>query len=141
MTVKNLLVGKSNQTKSSRQEKIERELNIDYWYPPTDYDKAYRNKQRLIGLSGDWEKQIILITHDQISFGRISQMQIKFSDRSVSRQHASLLRTSKGVYIRDEGSSLGTYVNGLKINSVQKLINKDIIQIGKNNYFEFRDRK
>jgi pSer/pThr/pTyr-binding forkhead associated (FHA) protein len=61
-------------------------------------------------------------------------------ERSVSRTHATLLRTRRGVYIRDENSLLGTYVNDRRIRGPVRLRQGDLIRIGVYQVFEYRER-
>lgn len=135
----NLHSNKSDQSKPSGVGKNNSSYD-NLWRPPLNFDRAYRKRERLIGLSGDWIKQIIIISQNQLSLGRSSQMQIRFNDRSVSRQHASLVRTRDGVIIKDERSTFGIFVNGVRIKNACKLDNGDVIQIGENTFLEFRDK-
>ncbi len=56
--------------------------------------------------------QEIPIDRDRISFGRGSDATIRFDDNSLSRLHATLYRDGDRIWIVDENSSNGTYVNG-----------------------------
>jgi len=108
--------------------------------PIHDIDWKYRSQQRLIGVAGEWQNRIILIKHQRLTLGRNQQMQVPFSDRSVSRYHSTLFRTNQGVFIQDNGSSLGTIVNGQVVQGVRKLRHKDQIQIGRHDILEYRER-
>jgi len=94
----------------------------------------------LFGRSGDWSNQTIAVSQNELTIGRSSQNQLQISESSVSRQHATIIRTRKGIYIRDENSSLGTYLNGRRIVGPTKLKHGDVIQIGHYQIFEFRER-
>jgi len=52
------------------------------------------------------------------------------SESTVSRRHATLTRTGNEVLLRDEGSSNGTFVNGVKIASDTALRPGDQVQFG-----------
>ena len=52
------------------------------------------------------------------------------SESTVSRRHATLARNGSTVSVRDEGSSNGTYVNGVKIASETDLKPGDQVQLG-----------
>jgi hypothetical protein len=52
------------------------------------------------------------------------------AESTVSRRHATLLRTGVSISIKDEGSSNGTYVNGVKISSETELKPGDQVQFG-----------
>jgi serine/threonine protein kinase len=103
-------------------------------------DKKHKRHQRLIGVQGEWQFQVILITGEQLTLGRHGRNSVCFSDRSISRFHALLYQTRQGVFIRDEGSSFGTIVNDQRIDGWVKLDHGDRIQLGYNNILEYRER-
>lgn len=70
-----------------------------------------------------------------VTVGRSPESNIFLDDVTVSRQHAEVFRrehqqSGKGFRIRDAGSLNGTYVNRVRVDSVD-LRNGDEIQIGK----------
>ena len=66
---------------------------------------------------------------------------LQLRDRSVSRVHATLISTRQGVFIRDENSSVGTYINGKRISTRPvQLHHGDKIQLGYGQVFEYRER-
>jgi hypothetical protein len=97
-------------------------------------------RPHLLGRRGDLARQGIPILEGNLTIGRGAQSQIRLGDRSVSRIHACIIRTRRGTYVRDEKSSLGTFVNGRRITGPTKLKHGDIIQIGYSNEFEYRER-
>jgi hypothetical protein len=62
--------------------------------------------------------------------GRSQKSDIFLDDVTVSREHAEISRGQRGYRIRDAGSLNGTYVNRVRVDSVD-LRNGDEIQIGK----------
>jgi len=121
--------------------------NIRLPSPPKipQFGSGVRSKEALtgpylLGRTGDWAQQIIPITKSGLTLGRSAQNRLRLSEGSVSRIHASLIVTRKGVYIRDENSSLGTYVNGERIAGPTRLKHGDVIRIGYYQIFEFRER-
>jgi serine/threonine protein kinase len=92
--------------------------------------------------SGEWPGQAFGIPRNGIIIGRGSQAQLRLQDASVSRKHATIIRTRRGIYIRDERSSLGTFVNNQRIPSDTpvQLRSGDVIRIGYYQFFEFRDK-
>ncbi len=74
------------------------------------------------------------IGDELVSVGRSPESKIFLDDVTVSRQHAEIFRrerqVGKGFRIRDAGSLNGTYVNRVRVDSVD-LRNGDEIQIGK----------
>jgi hypothetical protein len=65
-----------------------------------------------------------------VTVGRSPDRDIFIDDVTVSREHAEILRNEKGYRIKDSGSLNGTYVNRVRVDSVD-LRNGDEIQIGK----------
>ena len=74
------------------------------------------------------------IGNDLVTVGRSPESNIFLDDVTVSRQHAEVFKreqkVGKGFRIRDAGSLNGTYVNRVRVDSVD-LRNGDEIQIGK----------
>lgn len=65
-----------------------------------------------------------------VTVGRGQDSSIFLDDVTVSRRHAEILRGDRGFLIRDAGSLNGTYVNRVRVDSVD-LRNGDEIQVGK----------
>ncbi|CAA9430244.1 MAG: FHA-domain-containing protein [uncultured Rubrobacteraceae bacterium] len=74
------------------------------------------------------------IGDERVTVGRSPQSDIFLDDVTVSREHAEVFKRDqpgeKGFRIRDAGSLNGTYVNRVRVDSVD-LRNGDEIQIGK----------
>jgi pSer/pThr/pTyr-binding forkhead associated (FHA) protein len=66
----------------------------------------------------------------KLLIGRASTCDIVFSDRTVSRQHATVWEEYGAVYVRDMGSANGTYVNGARAEGMVRLNPGDELQIG-----------
>lgn len=92
----------------------------------------------LFGLAGEFAGRPILLPIGTLTIGRGTMNQLRLTERSVSRQHAIVQRTRRGVYVRDVGSSLGTFVNGQRIAGPTLLREGDRIRIGHGQEFEFR---
>ncbi len=86
---------------------------------------------RLRGISGDvkgkvWESDAILRA------GRLGTLEIVLDDSSVSRRHAELRLVDATWWVRDQDSTNGTYVNGVRLgNGERQLHSRDIVQFGK----------
>lgn len=136
--------------RGSRSELTETKLKTTHREPPKSYPTPVKAQPPkcplpskdpyLIGRTGEWNGQIIQITRQGLTIGRSSHNQLRFQDRSVSRTHAYILRTRRAVYIRDENSSLGTYVNDQRITGPVRLRHGDIIQLGYYQVFEYLGR-
>ncbi|VTR97677.1 HD domain-containing phosphohydrolase [Tuwongella immobilis] len=86
---------------------------------------------RLRGISGDlkgkvWEADGLLRA------GRLSTLEIVLDDNSVSRKHAEIAFVADTWCVRDLNSTNGTYINGIRIGSEERVVNaRDIVQFGK----------
>lgn len=88
--------------------------------------------------SGQFAGQNLAIPLGETILGRGSQCHIKLAESTVSRRHATIIHTKRGVYIRDDSSTLGTFVNGQCINGPVPLRDRDVVQIGYQQVFEYR---
>lgn len=85
---------------------------------------------RLVGARGAYGGTVFEISGAEVSIGReIGNTILLSNDNTVSRRHARILRQGDGWVIRDEGSSNGTWVNGVRVTE-QPLRPGDEIQIG-----------
>ncbi len=66
----------------------------------------------------------------ELKIGRSPENDIIMDDNSVSRQHASILIDGANYSVRDNGSSNGTYINGIRINGIATLNRSDILKVG-----------
>lgn len=71
-----------------------------------------------------------LLATDTSTVGRHPDSDIFLDDISVSRRHATFLRTARGTVVRDSGSLNGTYVNRQLVDE-SLLQHGDEVQIGK----------
>ena len=73
----------------------------------------------------------IPVEADKLTFGRGSEAVYRFEDDGLSRLHATLYRDGEYVWIVDENSTNGTFVNGEKVGSSgTPLSGGDSIRIG-----------
>lgn len=82
-----------------------------------------------------------LLTKSSTIIGRIIESNIFIEDRSLSKRHASLLKTENGVAILDHKSTNGTELNGKLINPNTAVVlkNNDHIKCG-NLIFKYLDK-
>lgn len=88
---------------------------------------------KIIILSEQLRGQSYVLTNEQYAIGRTEDCDICVPDPTISGHHATLVRLEEGEYAaRDEGSTNGTRVNGVKLEpgELQKLSNTDILQVG-----------
>ncbi len=65
----------------------------------------------------------------RLTLGRASDCQLVFSDDTVSRRHAELRLEDGRWYLRDVGSSNGTWVNGRRVHDAE-VVAGDEIRLG-----------
>jgi len=71
-----------------------------------------------------------LITAEGASIGRSAGSAIFLDDVTVSRTHATVVKSGKDFVLKDSGSLNGTYINNISI-SEHTLVSGDEFQIGK----------
>src|SRR3954453_23132520 len=75
--------------------------------------------------------QKIAIDHERTSFGRGSEADQRFDDGGLSRLHATVYRDGDRIWVTDENSTNGTFVNGQPVSGAgTPLRNGDSIKIG-----------
>ncbi len=94
----------------------------------------------LYGCSGEMNGKVMPITRNRLMIGRASSSDLRLREKSVSRTHAQIFVTSSGIYIQDDKSTAGTYINGKKIQPRLNVLLRDgdIIETGIEQRFEFR---
>jgi pSer/pThr/pTyr-binding forkhead associated (FHA) protein/NADPH-dependent 2,4-dienoyl-CoA reductase/sulfur reductase-like enzyme len=83
----------------------------------------------LVGYLQLGEQQIDLRTSG-LSIGRGKQTDVMLDDPTVSYQHAQIVCQGDVPYLRDLGSSNGTYVNGELVSVPHRLQSGDVIKLG-----------
>jgi pSer/pThr/pTyr-binding forkhead associated (FHA) protein len=80
--------------------------------------------------STDEGSQEIALTGEKMSFGRGSEADYRFEDDGLSRLHSTIYRDGDRVWIVDENSTNGSFVNGEKVSgSGMPLTNGDVVKI------------
>lgn len=81
----------------------------------------------------------IAIEGERTSFGRGSEADHNFDDEGLSRLHATVYRDGQNIWIVDENSTNGTFVNGAEVNpGGTPLENGDSVRIGHQTNFNVR---
>ena len=68
---------------------------------------------------------------ERTTIGRSPDCDIFLDDVTVSRKHAVLVQRDDGLFIEDEGSLNGTFLNRRRIEEPARLENGDELQVGK----------
>jgi serine/threonine protein kinase len=110
--------------------------------PPKDNQLEKIHGPHLFGRSGEFAGRVILLSLPSVSLGRGKGNQLCLQEKSVSRTHATVVKTRRGVYIRDEQSSLGTFLNGKRIPAgvPVPLRDGDVIRVGYGQELEFKEK-
>ena len=75
------------------------------------------------------DRRTIMLDHYPFTVGRKADRDLVMADPRVSREHARFARETDGVYVLDQGSRHGTFVNGVRVER-QKLARNDRIEFG-----------
>ncbi|QQS39636.1 MAG: FHA domain-containing protein [Acidobacteriota bacterium] len=96
----------------------------------------------ILTYSGDDGAVEIPVDGDRFSFGRGSDADQRFDDSGLSRLHATIYREDSRVWIVDENSSNGTFVNGEKVEAGgTPLYDGDTVRIGHHTNIKVEFRK
>lgn len=98
--------------------------------------RAVQKVPRLYCRAGQYAGMMIDLPQGEFIIGRAQDCHLKLYENSVSRRHATIIHSVRGLYIRDDTSSLGTYVNNVRIYASVLLHDRDVIQIGYEQVFE-----
>jgi two-component system, cell cycle response regulator len=112
-----------DDTKISSKEEIAK--------PVKDRDRAY-----LIVLAGASVGEMYKLSKEQTVIGRGTQADIHIVDDGISRKHAEVVHKGDGIYVRDLGSTNGTFANGERITEYA-LNDGDKIQVGSTTILKF----
>ena len=75
------------------------------------------------------ERRTLLLDHFPFTVGRRTDRDLVLADPRVSREHAQIIREADGVYLVDQNSRQGTFVNNEKVLR-HKLTRNDRIEFG-----------
>jgi len=87
-------------------------------------------KLRLVVVGGVHDGKAIPINQPQFMIGRDSQCQLRPASAAISKRHCAVLVRGKQVFVRDFGSTNGTFVNGELVQGETELHNDDRLKVG-----------
>lgn len=96
----------------------------------TDSPRAITVKTYMIALATEVGPRLLIFRESNLLVGRLPDNHLGLNHGSVSRRHAKLSVTAKGVIIEDMRSQNGTTLNGNPVNAPKHVRPGDIIRIG-----------
>ena len=75
-------------------------------------------------------KKYILDKHEEFTVGRGENANVVLELDNVSRRHCSFITKGEQVFVRDDGSTNGTYLNNVEVRGETPLRSGDLIKIG-----------
>ena len=81
--------------------------------------------------NGDYK---IAPLRDRTTFGRRKTNDVIFSDISISGEHGFITVENDKIYVEDNDSTNGTYINGKRINEKTEISSGDVITLGQMEY-------
>ncbi len=75
------------------------------------------------------DRRTLVLEHYPYTIGRRTDRDLVMADPRVSREHAQFTRETDGIYVVDQGSRHGTFVNGERVNR-RKLTRNDRVEFG-----------
>ena len=94
-------------------------------------------KPLIVMRSGPIPGSSFYLEKTEITLGRDLANDIPVPDQEISRRHARFVTRVDGVYIEDLGSTNGTFLNGVRISSPQRLNNGDLITLAEATVMSF----
>jgi phosphoserine phosphatase RsbU/P len=76
------------------------------------------------------EQFALLLEHTPFSIGRKPDKDLCIPDQRISRDHAQIIHEGDDFFLEDQGSKLGTHINGMRISARHKLTRNDRIDFG-----------
>ena len=85
---------------------------------------------KLIVVKGRHQGKVLPVTRAEFIIGRHRDCQLRVTSTQVSVHHCAVLLREKSAWVRDFGSTNGTFVNDALVNADQELHHDDTLRIG-----------
>jgi diguanylate cyclase (GGDEF)-like protein len=89
-----------------------------------------REERCLVQIYGPMLGKKFVLEQDETTIGRGEGCEIVLELDNVSRRHCSFLQKSDGVFLRDNGSTNGTYLNNVEVRGETPLRSGDLVKVG-----------
>ncbi len=73
----------------------------------------------------------VVISVNPFRIGRSPELALSLRCRTVSKLHAEIIQRDGGLWIKDLGSTNGTFINGKRVTEAEPLNEGDLVQFGK----------
>jgi pSer/pThr/pTyr-binding forkhead associated (FHA) protein len=115
------------------------EVEVDPTVPPSPRVQVSPRRARLVTLSGQRLAPSYPVRPEGLSIGRSEAQDVILFDPAASRNHARFAFVGADVWLRDDGSGNGTFVNGSRVRE-QCLRHGDRVRVGSTEFrFEMVD--
>ncbi len=95
------------------------------------------SKPQIVMRSGPIPGSSYYLDKPEVTMGRDFANDIPVPDSEISRRHARFIVKADGVYIEDLGSTNGTFLNGVRLSSLHRLANGDLITLAESTVMSF----
>lgn len=96
----------------------------------TSRPKAITVRTFLLAVSSEKGPRLLAFRMSNLLIGRLPDNHLAINHSSISRRHATISVTGKGIMIEDMGSQNGTTVNGLPVKTKTPIKPGDVIRVG-----------
>lgn len=96
---------------------------------PTE-PQAFAVRTYMVAVATDRGPKLLAFRISNMLIGRLPDNHLALNHGSVSRRHARISVTPKGVFVEDMGSQNGTTLNGVAVKEQQPVRPGDILRIG-----------
>lgn len=84
----------------------------------------------LVAVATDGGPRLLAFRISNLLIGRLPDNHLALNHTSVSRRHAKISVTPRGVFVEDMGSQNGTTLNGIMLKQASPLRPGDILRVG-----------
>lgn len=95
-----------------------------------ELEKAKKEEASLIVIRGQPQGKRYILSQDVMALGRDPSVPLAINDNNVSRRHAEIMKRDEKVFIKDLGSTNGTFINDKQIKGEVELHKEDMIKVG-----------
>lgn len=92
--------------------------------------QAFAVRTYLVAMATDRGPKLLAFRISNLLIGRLPDNHLALNHGSVSRRHAKISVTPKGVFVEDLGSQNGTTINGVAVRQPSPIRPGDIVRIG-----------